>query len=186
MHHFCLWSTCYGATHFVCVQCVYVELLCGPLPRPLTSYAAWQVTNSFLIACTRKIISLFPFLGGTRQDVCAIIIASVPFPASRLLFLEQVYWGPSLPVCVRVCVNVYMCVWVHSKGGLNGPEVLFLACDWGESVFVNPVPASWEFFSLLLLFPSPWERAVCLCVCVCVCVFSVCMCVYLYVWQALA
>lgn len=91
MHHFRLWTTCYGATQFVCVECVYVELLCGPLPRPLTSYAAWQVTNSFLIACTRKIISLFPFLGGTRQDVCAIIIASVPFPDSRLLFLEQVF-----------------------------------------------------------------------------------------------
>lgn len=75
----------------VCILCVYMDLLCGPLPRPLTSYAAWQVTNSFLIACTRKIISLFPFLGGTRQDVCAIIIASVPFPTSRLLFLEKVF-----------------------------------------------------------------------------------------------
>lgn len=91
MHHFCFWTICYGEAYFLCVQCVYVQLLCGPLPRPLMSYAAWQVTNSFLIACTRKIISLFPFLGGTRQDVCAIIIASVPFPTSRLLFLDQVF-----------------------------------------------------------------------------------------------
>lgn len=78
----------------VCVQ-IYIHththILCGTVPRPITSYSAWQVTNSFLIACTRKIISLFPFLGGTRQDVCAIIIASVPFSTSLLLFLEQVF-----------------------------------------------------------------------------------------------
>lgn len=51
-------------------------------------------------------------------------------------------------VCVFINVYLYVClctcecVGAHCKGGLNGPEVLFPACDGGESVFVNPVPAS--------------------------------------------
>lgn len=115
MHSFCLWTACYSTSHFVCVQCVYVELLCGPLPRPLTSYATWQVTNSFLIACTRKIISLFPFLGGTRQDVRAIIIASVRFP---VCYFWNKYFKGRLCVRLRMCVCIALlcdCVCAHAQ-----------------------------------------------------------------------
>lgn len=160
-------------THFVCVQCVYVELLCGPLPRPLTSYATWQVTNSFLIACT-KIISLFPFLGGTGQDVCAIIIASVRFP---VCYFWSEYFKGRLCICLWMCVRIVRlcdclcayvqlckCVNVHtpSKGGLNGPEVLFLGCERGECVCQ---PCSCLMRVFLIAVAIPWERAVCLCVC---------------------
>lgn len=77
-------------------------------------------------------------------------------PVSRFppaIFRTGILRAPFLSMAFRVCkctvyINVCVCacgcqcVGVHCKSGLNGPEVLFLACDGGESVFVNPVPAS--------------------------------------------
>lgn len=74
-------------------------------------------------------------------------------PVSRLppaIFRTGILRAFSVFAYVCVFMNVYLCVCLctcecvgaHCKGGLNGPEVLFPACDGGESVFVNPVPAS--------------------------------------------
>lgn len=68
---------------------------------------------------------------------------------------------------------MYVNVRRHSKGGLNGPEVLFLGCERGECVCQ---PCSCLMRVFLIAVAIPLEHAVCLCVCALFFFLSVSVC----------